>query len=297
MRMKILVTGGSGFVGASLVAGLGAAGSGHELLAPSHADLDLLDAAAVHAYLKAQRPDAVVHCAVRPGHRNAADPSAQVEHNTRMFFDLARCSGLFSRMVFVSSGAVYGAGHFRPAMDESYFDHFVPADEHGFSKYVCAKYAEGRPDIVELRPFGVFGAGEDYAIRFVSNAICKTLFDLPITIKQNRKIDYLCVDDLTAVVDYFLREGPRHGAYNVCSGHALELRELAELVLGIAGKQLPIAIAQPGMGEEYSGSNARLRAQYRDLRLTPLETAVSELYDWYAQRKKKLDRELLLTDR
>jgi UDP-glucose 4-epimerase len=295
--MKIMVTGGSGFVGASLVAGLGAAGSGHELLAPTHAELELLDPAAVRAYLNAQRPDALVHCAVRPGHRNAAHPSAQIEHNTRMFFNLARCNGLYSRMVFVSSGAVYAAGHFRPAMDESYFDQFVPADEHGFSKYICAKYAEGRPDIVELRLFGVFGAGEDYAIRFISNAICKTLFDLPITIKQNRKLDYICVDDLTSVVDYFLREGPRRGAYNVCGGGATELLELAKLVLGIAGKQLPIAIAQPGMGEEYSGSNARLRAQYRDLRLTPLETAVREFYGWYAQRKKKLNRELLLTDR
>ncbi len=295
--MKIIVTGGSGFVGASLVAGLGAAGSGHELLAPTHAELELLDAAAVRAYLEAQRPDAVVHCAVRPGHRNAADPSAQLEHNTRMFFNLARCAGVYSRMVFVSSGAVYAAGHYAAKMDELYFDRFVPVDEHGFSKYICAKYAEGRPDIVELRPFGVFGPGEDYAIRFISNAICKTLFDLPITIKQNRRLDYLYVDDLTPVVDYFLREGPRHGAYNVCSGRAAELLELAELVLSVAGKQLPIAVAQPGMGEEYSGSNARLRAENRDLRLTPLETAVRALHAWYVKRKKSLNRELLLTDK
>ena len=54
---------------------------------------------------------------------------------------------------------------------------------------------------MELRLFGVFGRHEDYAIRFISNAICKTLFDLPITLRQNRTFSYLYVDDLGPIVE------------------------------------------------------------------------------------------------
>ena len=61
----------------------------------------------------------------------------------------------------------------------------MPDDEHGFSRYVIAGLRPRDERVVELRPFGVFGPYEDYAIRFISNAICKTLFDLPVTLRQD----------------------------------------------------------------------------------------------------------------
>ncbi len=57
---------------------------------------------------------------------------------------------------------------------------------------------------MELRLFGVFGPHEDYAIRFISNAICKALFGLPITLRQNRTFSYLFIDDLGPIVERFL---------------------------------------------------------------------------------------------
>ena len=41
-------------------------------------------------------------------------------------------------------------------------------------------------DAVELRPFGVYGPGEDYAIRFISNACCKALLGMPVTLRRDR---------------------------------------------------------------------------------------------------------------
>ncbi len=291
---RLLITGGSGFIGRNLVEHFR---PDHTVLAPSHAELDLTSADGTRAFFQENAVDAVIHCATKPGHRNAPDPTGLVYNNTRMFFNLVRNRRCFGKMVYLSTGAVYDVRHFQPKMPEGYFDAYVPVDETGYSKYVCARFTADTDDIIELRPFGVFGKYEDYAIRFISNAICKTLFDLPITLKQNRRFDYIYIDDLARVVDYFLHHDATHSAYNVTPDGAIELRTLAEKVLSVSGKELPVIVAQPGMGIEYSGDNSRLRTELDGLVLTPIDEAVRRLYDWYSANIDLIDREALLIDK
>ncbi len=292
MSGAVLVTGGAGFIGRNLVAELG---ERWQVLAPTHGELELLDQERVQAYLAAHAVDVVVHCAVRPGHRHAVDPSGQLERNLRMFANLARCRGRYRRLIFVSSGAVYG-GHERARLPESAFGEHVPADEHGLSKYLCAAYAATRPDMVELRPFGVFGPYEDYAIRFISNAICKTLYDLPVTLRQDRLFDYTPVRHLACVIERFFTHDPAHHAYNVSATEPVHLLDLARLVVRLSGKDVPVVVANEGMGAQYSGDGRRLRIELPDLVPPSVEQAVAELYDWYTQRRAAIDRSLLLVD-
>jgi UDP-glucose 4-epimerase len=292
--VRILVTGGSGFIGRHLVRALRGR---HDVLAPTHAELELSDADAVVVWFARHPVDAVVHTAVRPGHRNAADLSRQLDINLRMYLNLLRCRHAWGRMIYLSSGAVYGAQRDIMRATEDEVGAVVPLDEHGFSRYVTAELAAAADGVVELRPFGVFGAGEDYAIRFISNAICKTLFDLPVTLRRDRRFSYLYVDDIVPVVEWFLEHGGAHKAYNVTPDASCRLRELAELVVRLSGKDLPIVVGQEGMGLEYTGDNSRLRAELPELRLTRLEEAVQRLYAWYADHRDVIDREVLLVDR
>ena len=291
---RILVTGGSGFIGRNLVESLSAR---YEVMSPSHAEIDLLDDVAVHDALADYRPDAVVNCATKPGHRNAADPTGLVEANTRMFFNLVRDPKLCPHLVHMGTGAVYDQRFYEPLMPEEYFDRHVPVDETGYSKYVIAKYTELSDHVIELRPFGVFGPHEDYAIRFVSNAICKALFDLPVTLRQDRRFSYVWIDDLVAVTEHFATCERSLAAYNVTSDHAVSLLDVAKMVVEVSGKDVPVVVGAPGLGVEYSGGNARLRGEMPDLRLTPLREAIERLYAWYAARAGELDRTLLLVDK
>lgn len=292
--MKVLLTGGSGFIGRNVVEQLG----GHcEILAPTHAELELTDADAVAAWLRRHPVDAVIHAAVRPGHRNAADPSGQLDMNLRMFMNLTRCRESWGRMIYLGSGAIYGTQGDVMHVVEDGEGQGVPADDHGFSRYVIAALARQEPRVVELRPFGVFGRYEDYAIRFISNAICKALFDLPVTLRQDRRFSYLYIDDLMPVLTHFLEGGTLGRAYNLVPEASDSLRDLADLVVAASGKELPVEVAQAGVGLEYTGDNARLRAEMPGLRFTPTREAVECLYGWYAAHEESIVYERLLVDK
>lgn len=292
--MKILITGGSGFIGRNLSEGLS---EKYEVLAPTHSQLELLNDEAIQNFLKKSQVDIIIHAAVCPGHRNAKTPANQLFNNCRMFFNLARNSNLFQKMIILSSGLVYDQRYYQPKMREEYFNEHVPIDEGGFSKYIIAKYIENSDKIIELRIFGIFGKYEDYSIRFISNMICKTLFDLPLTMKQNRKFDYIYINDLIPIVDYFINNRAKFRAYNVTPDKSVELSTLAEKVKRISGKNLPIIIAKSGMGVEYSGEDFRLRQEIGDIQFMPIDQAIGELYEWYAKNQNMIDRNGLMVDK
>jgi len=257
----------------------------------------LLDTAAVSGFFQNNSIDTVIHCAVKPGHRNAKDCTNQLYNNLRMFFNIARNSDKFGKMLFITSGSVYDMRHYRPKMKEEYFDAYVPEDEAGFSKYITAKYIEKSSNIKELRIFGVFGKYEDYSIRFISNAICKAILDLPITLKQNRKFDYLYIDDLMPVIDHFIKKNPAHKAYNVTPDQPIELFTLAKMVKKISGKELAIVVKDKTIGLEYSGDNSRLKNEMSGLRFTPMAVALEKLYKWYLENKSSINKDSLLVDK
>jgi len=292
--VNILITGGSGFIGRNFVEYLS---EKHNILAPTHNELELLDEDAVKRFFDNNHIDIVIHSAVRAGHRNAIDSSNQLYNNTRMFFNIERNKGKYKKLIFLGSGLDYDIRYYLPKMQEEYFDTHVPIDEGGFSKYIISKYIQNSDNMIELRIFGIFGKYEDYAIRFISNAICKTLFDLPITIKQNRLFDYIYIEDLMPVIDYFIANEVMHKVYNVTPNNPIELITLAQKILRVSGKDLPIVIYQEGMGTEYSGANSRLREQIPDLSFIPFDHAIQKLYNWYRQNKEIIDKNYLIIDK
>lgn len=294
MKKKIFITGGSGFIGKNIIE---AFSDKYELLAPSHKELELLDEDRVRDYFKKHEVDTVIHSAVRPGHRNVKDPSSQLINNARMFFNLARNKHLFKKMIFLSSGCVYDQRFYQPKLKEECFDAHVPIDEAGLSKYIAAKYIEEAGEIIELRIFGIFGKYEDYSIRFISNMICKALFDLALTMKQDKRFDYVWVDDLMPILEYFIGQNGEHKAYNVTPDRSVRLLEIAEMVREISGKDLPINVASKEIGTEYSGDNARLRKEMKSLHFTPLRNAVEQLYSWYKENQRMINKELLMVDK
>ena len=291
--MKVLVTGAGGFIGRNLVAHFS---TRHRVAAPARNELDLLDTVTVRSYLERQRFDVVVHAAGARSNRAVGVAPDMLGRNCRMFFNLARNPHAFGRMLFLSSGAVYDRSCVPPLVTEEQFDERVPGEDYGLSKYVCAQSIRPDGKVYELRLFGVFGPYEDWRVRFISNACCRAVWDLPVVIRQNVFFDYLDVADLACVLERFFSGGFRYRHYNLTSGRRVDLKTLAAEVVEASGKQLEIVVRQEGLGSEYSAANQRLMAEIPEFRFRERKESIARLYAWYVERKAEIDPELLRFD-
>ncbi len=274
--MKLLLLGSTGFIGRNLRE----AWSGrYDLCTPTHRELDLLDAGAVEQYLREGCFDIVLHTA---NTNNVTHPEQEphiLDYNLRMFCNLERCRNLYGRMLYFGSGAEYDMRHYLPQMPESYFGAHVPQDPYGFSKYIMSKLAVG--NIYDLRLFGVFGKYEEWQRRFISNMIYLNLTGQAMRINQNMYFDYLYINDLVSILEWFLSHEPVHHHYNVCSGQRMEFVPLARMVMEETGIFSKLAIRYKGLKKEYTGDNSRLLNELGGFSLTPMRTAIRDLVQYY----------------
>jgi len=214
-----------------------------------------------------------------------------------MFLNLEKHHYKYEKMIVLGSGAIYDMRYYVPKMKEEYFGIHIPVDDHGLTKYVCGKIIDNSKNIIDLRIFGIFGRYEDYAIRFISNMICKALLDLPLSMNQNRKFDYLYINDLMPVLEYFLNHASKYNCYNITPDNSIDLYSIAEIIKTVSRKNLPIITAKDGMGIEYSGDNSRLKNEIKNINFTKMIDSIKELYLWYNERKDLLNKEIILKEK
>jgi GDP-L-fucose synthase len=291
--VKVLLTGGSGFIGKNLAEYLG---ERYSIAAPSSRELNLLDERCVREYLRAGHFDVIVHTATTRSNRRMGAAPDLLDHNCRMFFNLARNPSYFGRMLHFGSGAEYNRANLPARVSESYFDIHVPTDPYGFSKYICTKYAENTDNIRVLRLFGVFGRYEAWDVRFISNACARVVKGLPIVIRQNVRFDYLYVSELAELLAWFLEHEAQQKTYNVCRGEAYSLLELAEMVAAASGCNPEIIVRNQTMAPEYSADNSLMLNEIGNFRFRAMNDCIRELYQWYKEHENEIDIEQLKFD-
>ncbi len=291
--MKIFLTGGNGFIGRNIKEQLGHT---YEIIAPTHAELDLTDSKAVYEFLENNPVDIVIHAANIGGTRKQQHVFGITHVNLKMFFNLVRAKPFFKRMINLGSGAEYDKQQPLIKVKETDFDKHVPNDEYGLYKYVCSQYAAKVDYITHLRLFAVFGKYEDYEIRFISNAICRALLKAPITMRQNVMFDYIFVDDFIRILERCIENKPKETFINIGRGEAVDLKTLAEKVLHEIGYEVPILISSKGWGREYSSDATRLKELFPDITFTPIDFAITQLVAYYKTILPNLNSQTLLKD-
>lgn len=278
MKPKILLTGGSGFIGRNLIEQLG---SKYTFLSPTHLELELTHTTAVRQFLRHHPVDLVIHAANIGGTTKTNHLKDIVEINLKIFFNLFSCSKYFKRMIYFGSGAEYDKRRSLHKVKEVDFGQYIPADAYGFYKYVSNYFAQVSTHITNLRLFAVYGKYEDYSQRFISQAIRQVLLNRPITIRQNIFFDYLYIDDLVKIVDYFINHKPQHSDYNIGRGRHLNLVSIAQDILKVSGKKLPIIVKHPGLNREYTCNVSRLLQEMPGLRYTNFTASLKAMLDYY----------------
>lgn len=283
---KILLTGSGGFIGRNIAEDLR---TEYQLYCPSSRELNLLEESAVREYLERHRFDIVIHSANRNNMRRQSTAYDSLDGNLRMFFHLERCKDLYGKLLYFGSGAEYDREHYVPDMEERYFDVHVPKDPYGFSKYIMAKTCENSDNIYDLCLFGVYGKYEEWERRFISNAICRALKGMDITIEQNVYFDYLWIEDLLRILRWFIEGEPCYKRYNVCRGQKIDLYSLAAMVRETLNIDCRIAVARPGWKPEYTGDNSRLITEMGEFAFTSFKISVKSLCAYYGANLNIID--------
>ncbi len=289
---NILLTGASGFIGRNLHQFLK---SKYNICCPMRNELDLLDTESVYNYLKLNHIDIVIHTANTNRTTSVASASYEaLDYNLRMFFNLERCKNYYRKMYYFGSGAEYDMQHYIPAMKEDYFGSYIPKDPYGFSKYIMSKACEQSDKIYDLRLFGVYGRYEEWERRFISNAICRALKGKDITIQKNVYFDYLWVEDLCNIMEWFIENDAKYNHYNVCRGSRIDLYSLACMVRESLNIDCDIVIKEEGWKPEYSGNNERFMKEIGSFNFTGFRKSIQELCKYYSDNIDEIDEKRLL---
>lgn len=170
--MKIFLTGGRGMVGRALQDHPGA--EGHQILAPTSADLDLTDRDAVMSVMAHERPDLVIHSAGRVGgiQANMANPANFLTENLDMGVNVvlaAREAGV-PRMLNLGSSCMYPHDAPNPLHEDSLGKgELEPTNEgYGLAKVavarLCAFVSQERDDLnyKTLIPCNLYGLNDKF---------------------------------------------------------------------------------------------------------------------------------------
>lgn len=269
--MRVLVTGGAGFIGSHLVELLLSRGdeivvlddfsTGKRTNLPTHPDLNVLEGdvaevADVRAALAGC--DAFVHlAAVASVEASVRDPVATNRTNLRgsiQLFEAAAQLGV-RRAVYASSAAVYGDSQELPLQETASKRPLSPyaADKLAGEHYLAHYRRSGKLDGVAFRFFNVFGPRQDPSSPYsgvISIFLDRAATGSPITVfgdgKQTR--DFIYVGDVVAALaqalirvdDDPLDELP---VFNVGRGESVSLLQLLDLVGSLDGVEAPLQVS------------------------------------------------------
>jgi UDP-glucose 4-epimerase len=304
--VKVLVTGGAGFIGANLCRTL--AESGHSVVALDDfstgskdnlrgIDVELvegtiLDPAVLDSVMR--DADAVVHLAARPSvPRSLADPGATHRVNatgTLEVLEAVRRLNTVPHLVVASSSSVYGANPILPKREDLAT---MPMSPYGASKLAGEAYALAYQHsfglaVLALRFFNVFGpfqtAGHAYAAvvpAFASAALAGGPIVVQGDGRQTR--DFTDVGTVAAVIsDAIARRVTFPEPVNLAFGTRTEIIELARMMEQLVGRPLEIehAAARVGDVRHSQGDPTRLRELFPDIVPADLYDALRDTLEW-----------------
>jgi len=295
--MNIFITGASGFVGTHLKEFLQNTYKNHLLFTPSSKELDLYKGTEVDKYILDNKIDIIIHTANRGGDRTTLDMKNIAEYNLRIFFNIVKHEKSVKKIISFGSGAEYGKHKSIIDVKENDYLSSQPLDEYGFYKSITSKYIEKSDNIVQLRIFGTYGENEDYRFKFISNALVKNLLKLPIVINKNVYFDYLYIDDLINMIDWFIHNESKEKIYNVTRGQKVDLLTLSNIINEVSNFKSNIDILNDGLNNEYTSNNDRLLKELGDgFRFTSHKDAIIKMRDYFRYNLDNLDKQTIKND-
>ncbi|MEO8368960.1 MAG: dTDP-glucose 4,6-dehydratase [Candidatus Solibacter sp.] len=318
--MKILVTGGAGFIGSAFVRmaigetdlsvvnfdKLTYAGN-LENLTPIDGDPryrfvqgDICDAEAVNALVAEERPDAIVHFAAESHvDRSILSPEPVVRTNYNGTFTMLEAARLhkIARFVHVSTDEVYGSLEAPADADEFY--PLNPSSPYSASKaasdlLVRSYFVTFKLPVLITRAsnnYGPYQFPEKLIPLMITNALAGR--SLPVYGDGQQVRDWLFVDDHCRGILAVLNKGRDGEIYNIGGNRSLPNLEVVHQVLkGTGQPESLISYVQdrPGHDRRYALTSEKLLGETGWQPVMNFEAGLSRTIEWYRSNSEWVER-------
>lgn len=288
--MKILVTGGAGFIGKYLVKFL--LEEGHDVIifdnfsnSTKESISHLIDLGANvfegditnHHEIQnvGKHVDIMIHLAAKISvTESILNPAETIRVNvngTRNVLEFCKQNSV-KKLVVASSAAVYGEGNNSSSNERTITN---PISPYGKSKIMMEQeiekfILENKMNVVVLRFFNIFGVGQrvEYAgviTKFIEKI--KQKKSLEIFGDGMQKRDFVAIED---VIDSIHKAiiSKKNGTYNIASGNSITINELANKIITLSGEKIEIKFL-PAKNGDIRYSHADISLAKKDLGFFP----------------------------
>src|SRR5215469_3472701 len=309
--MKILVSGGAGFIGSAFVRmlirdtdwrvlnidKLTYAGN-LENLAEVDADPrylfvrgDICDTALVDSVVDHEKPDAIVHFAAESHvDRSILSPEPVIQTNLRGTFCLLESARRFAvpRFVHVSTDEVYGS--LAAPLEATEGFPLNPSSPYSASKagsdlLARSYFVTFRLPVLITRASNNYGPYQ-FPEKLIPLMIANAFEDrkLPVYGDGQQVRDWLYVDDHCRGIRAVLEKGREGEIYNIGGNRSLPNLEVVHKVLQLTGKTeslIEYVKDRPGHDRRYALSSEKLMHETGWTPVTQFETGLAETIEWY----------------
>ena len=252
---KIYVAGHNGMVGSAIVRDLQAKGYTN-IVTRSRSELNLLDQAAVHQFLKTEQPDYIFMAAAKVGgiHANNSYRADFIYENLTIQTNVIHGAFLagVQRLCFLGSSCIYPRDCPQPIKEEYLLTGTLePTNEpYAIAKIAGIKLCESYnqqygTQYVSVMPTNLYGPNDNYdlnnshvlpaMIRKVHEAKCRGDNELAVWGTGKPMREFLYVDDMAEACVFLMENNIQAGIFNVGTGTDVTIKELAETVMSVVG--------------------------------------------------------------
>ena len=295
MQTRILLTGGSGFIGKNVIEFFNDKKE-YVVIAPSSFELNCISEKEVCNYLRNNHIDIVLNFALYHTRIDKnKDESLILQNNLHIYYNFAKHNNLYKKMIYLGSGAEYNK--YYPIIDikeTDLIDREIPTDNYGMMKYIINQDIEKSSNIYNLILFGLYGKYEDYKTRFISSNICRALLNHDLSIRKNTYFSYLYISDFLNILLQMINKDLKFHSYNIVPTEKIDLLTLANIIRKRININLDIVIKNNELDNEYTGNNDRILSELVDINYTSFDIGIGELIDYYKSIIDKISIESII---
>jgi dTDP-glucose 4,6-dehydratase len=309
--MKLIVTGGAGFIGSAFVRLVLAERSDRvvvldkltyagnldnlepvaELPGYRFVQGDICDASLVNELVRAEQPDAIIHFAAESHvDRSILSPAPVFETNLRGTFALLEAVRTLKvpRYVHVSTDEVYGSIDEPHEADETY--PLRPSSPYSASKagsdlLALSYFTTYKQPVMVTRASNNYGPCQ-FPEKLIPLMISNALEDKPLPIYGDglQVRDWLYVDDHCRAILSVLEKGREGEIYNIGGSRSLPNRDVVKMILAATGKPESLMTRvtdRPGHDRRYALSSAKIEGETGWKPRVPFEEGLASTIEWY----------------